>query len=68
MIFNERHTDDDTILLLPAFYSININKFQVLRPVIEEKKYSRDMFEEMGFRLTYKRSRMKTLRTNGCIQ
>ena len=26
MNFNERHTDDDTVLLIPALYSININK------------------------------------------
>ena len=26
MIFIERHTDDDTLLLLPALYSIDIKK------------------------------------------
>ena len=37
MIFNERHNDDDTLLLIPALYSIdNINKMEV--SVIEEKK------------------------------
>ena len=55
MIFNERHTDDDTLLLIPALYSIDINKLSVF--VIEEKKQSRDIFEEAGFWLTYKRWR-----------
>ena len=49
MIFNERHTDNDTLLLLPALYSIDINKLYV--SVIEEKKYSCDMFKQAGFQV-----------------
>ena len=26
LVFNERHTDDDTLLLIPALYSIDIIK------------------------------------------
>ena len=29
MIFNEHHTDYDTLLLIPALYSIDINKLLV---------------------------------------
>ena len=47
MIFNERHTDDDTLLLIPALYSTDISKLYV--SIIEEKKKSCDMFEEAGF-------------------
>ena len=38
MTFSERHTstDDDTLLIIPVLYSIDINKLQV--SVIEEKK------------------------------
>ena len=49
MIFNEHHTDDDTLLLLPALYGIDINKLKV--SVTEEKKYSHYVFEEAGFQV-----------------
>ena len=36
MIFNERHTDDDTLLPIPSLYSIDFNMLYVY--FIEEKK------------------------------
>ena len=40
MIFKERHTDDDVLLLISALYSIDIKRLSVL---LYRKENSRDL-------------------------
>ena len=55
LIFNERHTDDDTLILIPALYSIGINKFMF--PSQRKRNSHVTCLRRQGFWFAYKRSR-----------